>query len=47
MIDITGFMFVFLELMAMFMVVFYMLQINRVEQGQILYDYNEEIENPE
>ena len=40
-------MFVFLELMAMFMVVFYMLQINRVEQGQILYDYNEVDDNPE
>mmetsp|Transcript_17994 Transcript_17994/g.24132 ORF Transcript_17994/g.24132 Transcript_17994/m.24132 type:complete len:209 (+) Transcript_17994:2080-2706(+) len=44
--DIQNFIFVFLELMVMFMVVFYMLQISRVEQGSILYDYNDEEASP-
>ena len=30
----------------MFMVCFYMLQISRVEQGSVLYDYNDEEESP-
>ena len=41
-VDISYFMTVFFELMAMFMVVFYMLQISRIEQGDILYDYNDD-----
>ena len=41
-----NFILVFLELMAMFMMVFYMLQISRVEQGSILYDYNNDEESP-
>ena len=44
--DIGSFMFVFSELMVMFMMVFYMLQISRIEQGGILYDYNEEEQSP-
>ena len=30
----------------MFIVVFYVLQISRIEQGSTLYDYNEEAETP-
>ena len=44
--DIGNFILVFLELMIMFMTCFYMLQISRVEQGSILYDYNDEEESP-
>lgn len=44
--DIGYFMFVFGELMVMFMMCFYMLQITRIEQGSKMFDYNDEEENP-
>ena len=39
-------MFVFGELMIMFMTIFYVLQIGRIEQGSLLYDYNDEGDVP-
>ena len=44
--DIAKFMLVFFELFVLFALVFYMLQISRVEQGSTLYTYNEETETP-